>query len=232
VLSDGLNQIIYGQSVFKPILFVVSAPSGAGKTSLCKEIAKRTDRIHYSVSYTTRAPRPGEVNGVDYYFVSREKFLEMKEQNLFIESAEVYGNLYGTSKKTILDSFHAGKDVLVDIDIQGADLIRKDNFGSVSIYILPPSRQILEERLTKRGQDSNETLTKRLDKVRQEVHAFNLYDYLIFNVDFTQATDDLHAIILSEHHRRSRMESFVTTDFLPKFEQENPLLTKSVDNQL
>ena len=232
VLSDGLNQTIYGKSVFKPILFVVSAPSGAGKTSLCKEIAKRTDRIHYSVSYTTRSPRPGEVDSIDYYFVSRQHFLEMKESNLFIESAEVYGNLYGTSRKTIQDSFHAGKDVLVDIDIQGAELIRKDNFGSVSIYILPPSRQILEERLTKRGQDSSETLKKRLDKVRQEVHAFNLYDYLIFNVDFGQAIDDLHAIILSEHHRRNRMENFVKTDFLPRFEQENPLLTKSADNRL
>ncbi len=232
MLSDGLGQLIYGQSVFKPLLFVVSAPSGAGKTSLCREIAKRTNRIHYSVSYTTRSPRPGEVNGLDYNFVSREQFLQMKNENLFIESAEVYGNLYGTSRKIILDSFAQGQDVLVDIDIQGAEIIRKDNFESISIYILPPSRQILEERLSRRGQDSPETLRKRLEKVRQEVHAFEHYDYLVFNVDFAQAVEDLHSIILSEHHRKNRMADFVRSHFLPEFEKEIPQLIQTSDNRL
>ncbi|MHB1605551.1 MAG: guanylate kinase [Leptospirales bacterium] len=212
---------IYGKKLYHPLLFVVSAPSGAGKTSLCREIARRTNRIHYSVSYTTRHPRPGEQDGVDYNFVSLEAFKEMSNQKFFIESAEVYGNFYGTSRKTIQDSFDRDQDILVDIDIQGARKIRDSGIDNISIYILPPSHSILRERLALRGQDSEETVRKRLARVKQEIFAYNEYDYLIFNVDFQQAVDDLHAIVVSEHHRQQRLTDFVSGHFIPNFENED-----------
>lgn len=212
---------IYGKKLYHPLLFVVSAPSGAGKTSLCREIARRTDRIHYSVSYTTRPPRPGEQDGIDYNFVSHETFQQMGSQKLFIESAEVYGNLYGTSLKTIQNSFEREQDVLVDIDIQGARKIRETGIDNISIYILPPSHTILRERLALRAQDSEETVRKRLERVKQEIFAYNEYDYLIFNVDFQQAVDDLRAIVVSEHHRQQRLSSFVSSHFIPNFENED-----------
>ena len=212
---------IYGKKLYPPLLFVVSAPSGAGKTSLCREIARRTDRIHYSVSYTTRHPRPGEQDGVDYNFVSPETFEQMGSQKLFIESAEVYGNFYGTSRETIQDSFNRDQDVLVDIDIQGARKIRESGIDNISIYILPPSHDVLRERLALRAQDSEETVRKRLERVKQEIFAYNEYDYLIFNVDFQQAVDDLQAIIVSEHHRKQRLSAFVSGHFIPNFENED-----------
>ncbi|MHB1285643.1 MAG: guanylate kinase [Leptospirales bacterium] len=212
---------VYGKKLYTPLLFVVSAPSGAGKTSLCREIARRTSRIHYSVSYTTRLPRPGEQDGVDYNFVSQETFEEMGSQKLFIESALVYGNLYGTSRKTIQESFDREQDVLVDIDIQGARKIRESGIENISIYILPPSHNILRKRLQLRAQDSEETVRKRLARVKQEIFAYNEYDYLIFNVDFQQAVDDLQAIIVSEHHRKQRLSAFVSDHFIPNFENED-----------
>ncbi len=218
-LGDSFS--VYGKKLYNPLLFVVSAPSGAGKTSLCREIARRTSRIHYSVSYTTRLPRPGEQDGVDYNFVSQETFEVMGSKKLFIESALVYGNLYGTSRKTIQDAFDREQDVLVDIDIQGARKIRESGIENISIYILPPSHGILRKRLQLRAQDSEETVRKRLARVKQEIFAYNEYDYLIFNVDFQQAVDDLQAIIVSEHHRRQRLSTFVSDHFIPNFENED-----------
>ncbi|MCL4461058.1 MAG: guanylate kinase [Nitrospirae bacterium] len=211
---------IYGKRLYAPLLFVVSAPSGAGKTSLCKEIARKTSWIHYSVSYTTRTPRPGEENGIDYSFVTKGQFREMQENNHFIESAEVYGNFYGTSLRTIEESFDKGQDVLVDIDIQGARKIRQSGVANTSIYILPPSYAVLQERLALRGQDSPETVRKRLERVRQEIYAYDEYDYLIFNVDFQQAVNDLQSIIVSEHLRRQRLSSFVKDHYIDQFSGE------------
>ncbi|KGA93028.1 Guanylate kinase [Leptospirillum ferriphilum] len=211
---------IYGKRLYTPLLFVVSAPSGAGKTSLCKEIARKSSWIHYSVSYTTRSPRPGEKNGIDYTFVTKDQFQEMQANNHFIESAEVYGNFYGTSLRTIEDSFAKGLDVLVDIDIQGAQKIRQSGIDNTSIYILPPSYAVLQERLSLRGQDSLETVRKRLERVRQEIYAYQEYDYLIFNVDFQQAVNDLQSIIVSEHLRRQRLSSFVKDHFIEHFSGE------------
>ncbi len=218
--SEGKPITIYGKPVYKPLLFVVSAPSGAGKTSLCRELARKTPRIHYSVSYTTRDPRPGEQDGIDYRFVSQATFREMAQKNLFIESAEVYGNFYGTSRKEIDDSFERGHDVLVDIDIQGARKVRQSGIENISIYILPPSHSVLRERLSQRGQDSEETVRRRLERVKQEIKAFSDYDYLIFNADFTKAVEELHAIIISEHHRKDRLKEFMTGHYLPCFELE------------
>lgn|GEM_PF-44640 len=215
-----LSPTIYGKRLYHPLLFVVSAPSGAGKTSLCKEIARKASWIHYSVSYTTRHPRPGEKNGIDYRFVSTGQFREMENNNLFIESAEVYGNFYGTSLQTIHESFGKGLDVLVDIDIQGARKIRQSGIDNISIYILPPSYAVLRERLASRGQDSEETVRKRLERVRQEIYAYDEYDYLIFNVDFEQAVNDLQSIIVSEHLRRQRLSAFVKDYFIGNFSEE------------
>lgn len=222
---------IYGKTVYKPLLFVVSAPSGAGKTSLCREIARKSPWIHYSVSYTTREPRPGEKDGIDYRFVSRKTFQDMAEKNLFVESAEVYGNFYGTSRQEILDAFERGHDVLVDIDIQGARKVRESRIENISIYILPPSHSVLRERLSQRGQDSEETMRKRLERVKQEIEAFREYDYLIFNADFGKAVEELHAVIVSEHHRTSRLKEFMTGHYLPCFDLEPSENTKTLNGR-
>lgn len=176
-------------------LYIVSAPSGAGKTSLVRALLEGDPHLSLSISYTTRPPRPGEENGVHYHFVTREVFQEMLKQGAFLESAEVYGNYYGTSQRWIEAEMGRGHDVLLEIDWQGATQVRRIFPAAISIYILPPSLEALEQRLRDRGQDSAEVIARRLAAAREDIaHALE-YDYLVVNERFDQALADLRAII-------------------------------------
>ena len=179
------------------ILYIVSAPSGAGKTSLVKALLKADSAIRLSISYTTRAPRPGEANGRDYHFVSRERFESMLGQQEFLESAEVYGNYYGTSRTGIERDLAEGRDILLEIDWQGAAQVKQDFPGAASIFILPPSFNALRTRLAGRGQDSVEVIERRLAAAAEEVGHAGEFDYIIVNDDFDEALSDLTAIARS-----------------------------------
>lgn len=179
------------------VLYIVSAPSGAGKTSLVKALLKADPAIHVSVSYTTRPPRPGESEGRDYHFVNRERFEIMLSEGEFLEHAEVYGNFYGTSKGTISRDLNAGRDVLLEIDWQGAEQVRRHFPDAASIFILPPSFAALRTRLAGRGQDSDEVIERRLAAAAHDVAHADAFDYIIVNDDFDHALQDLVAITRS-----------------------------------
>jgi guanylate kinase len=179
------------------VLYIVSAPSGAGKTSLVKALLKTDPAIRLSVSYTTRPPRPGETDGRDYHFVSRERFEQMLAEGEFLEHAEVYGNFYGTSKGSIGRDLNAGRDVLLEIDWQGAAQVRQHFPQSASIFILPPSFNALRTRLAGRGQDSDEVIERRLAAAAHDVAHADAFDYIIVNDDFDHALQDLVAITRS-----------------------------------
>lgn len=181
----------------KGVLYVVSAPSGAGKTSLVKALLKTDPAVRLSVSYTTRPPRPGETDGRDYHFVSRERFEEMLAAEEFLEHAEVYGNFYGTSKGSIERDLENGRDVLLEIDWQGAEQVKRHFPQSASIFILPPTFNALRTRLAGRGQDSEEVIERRLAAAASDVAHAEAFDYIIVNDDFDQALQDLFAITRS-----------------------------------
>jgi len=180
------------------ILFVVSAPSGAGKTSLVRALLAAEPGLRLSVSYTTRQPRPGEVDGRDYHFVSPGTFERMLEGGEFLESATVHGHRYGTSQKWITDELAQDHDVLLEIDWQGAQQVRRLMRGVVSIFILPPSFEALRTRLVGRGQDSEEVIAQRLAAAREEMSHGAEFEYAIINDDFDRAARDLTSIIRAE----------------------------------
>lgn len=186
-------------------LFIVSAPSGAGKTSLVKALCEASDSLRTSVSYTTRAIRCGEEQGVHYHFVSHPEFEAMLERSEFLESANVFGNHYGTSQAWVEAQLAAGTDVILEIDWQGALQVRKQLPDSVGIFILPPSRQALEERLHGRGQDDVEVIKKRMAQARDEMSHYSEFDYLIINDDFAVALSEMQAII-SAQRLQSRLQ--------------------------
>lgn len=188
----------------KGVLYIVSAPSGAGKTSLVKALLKADPAIRLSVSYTTRAPRPGETDGRDYHFVSRERFQEMLAEDEFLEHAEVYGNFYGTSKGSIARDLDAGRDVLLEIDWQGAEQVKRHFPQSASIFVLPPTFNALRTRLAGRGQDSEEVIERRLAAAAHDVAHAEAFDYIIVNDDFDHALQDLVAITRSIRHEAPR----------------------------
>lgn len=176
-------------------LFIVTAPSGAGKSSLVKALLEADSGIQLSISYTTRAPRPGEENGVHYHFVGVDEFREMLNRGDFLESAEVYGNYYGTSQPWIEDRIRAGQDLLLEIDWQGAAQVRKLFPESLTLFILPPSLTELKRRLEGRGQDSAEVIARRLAAAQEDIsHAYS-FDYLVVNDDFDTALADIQAIV-------------------------------------
>ena len=188
----------------KGLLIVISAPSGTGKTTLTRMLLEEFPHMEFSVSFTTRPPRPGEVNGKDYWFVSKEEFLKRIEEGDFLEWAEVYGNLYGTSKSQVLKALNEGKDVLLDIDPQGALQVKENFPDAVLIFILPPSLKELERRLRKRGTDSEEVIEKRLKIAREEIRRAPLYDYIVVNDSLEVAYGRLKSIITAEKFRSSR----------------------------
>lgn len=181
-------------------LFIVSAPSGAGKSSLINALLKNHADMQVSISHTTRQPRPGEVDGVHYHFISVEQFKKLIADNEFLEWAEVFGNYYGTSRSAIVDNLRQGIDVFLDIDWQGARQIREQAPGTLGIFILPPSMQALQQRLVQRGQDSDEVIAKRMAKAQSEMQHADEYEYLIINDDFNQALSELSHIVLSQRN--------------------------------
>jgi len=178
-------------------LFIISAPSGVGKTSLVHALLDINPQISLSISYTTRNPRSGEHNGKDYHFVDRETFLAMAKRGEFMESAEVYGNYYGTSQTWISQENAKGNDVLLEIDWQGAAQVRRLFPDCVSIFILPPSMKALEQRLKGRGKDNAEVIAKRMAAVREDVAHVAEFDYVIINDNLDEALRELNAVILS-----------------------------------
>ena len=175
-------------------LYIVSAPSGAGKTSLVKALLDAQPQVRVSVSHTTRPMRPGEVDGVNYHFVSREEFLQRLEHDEFLEHAEVFGNLYGTSQRWLEQTLNEGFDLILEIDWQGAQQVRRLMPQAKSIFILPPTQEALRQRLTNRGQDSDDAIETRMREAVSEMTHYVEYDYLVINDDFAHALIDLQAI--------------------------------------
>ena len=181
----------------KGTLYITSAPSGAGKTSLIKKLIPDLDKLMVSVSHTTRVQRPGEIDGIDYFFTSVERFKEMISQSDFLEYAQVFDNYYGTAQSSVEHSLNSGKDVILEIDWQGAAQIRRLLEDIISIFILPPSTQVLRQRLQERGQDSAEIIDRRMQAAKTEISHYAEYDYLIVNDDFNTALTELKSIILA-----------------------------------
>ena len=177
------------------LLFVVSAASGTGKTSLVKALLERVSNLHVSVSHTTRGQRPGELDGVHYHFTQKENFLTLVDQGGFIEYAEVFGNYYGTAQVTVKEQLAKGHDVLLEIDWRGAEQVRKLFPESIQIFILPPSQFDLRQRLSNRGTDSVEVIEHRLSCAVEDMQQFVNFDYVIINDDFNKALHDLESVI-------------------------------------
>jgi guanylate kinase len=175
-------------------LYIISAPSGAGKTSLVKALTELDAGITVSVSHTTREKRPGEVDGVDYHFIDKPAFENMISESAFLESAEVFDHYYGTARSSIETQLADGQDVILEIDWQGAQQVRRLMPGNKSIFILPPSREALRERLTQRGQDNEAIIDRRMRDAISETSHYDEYDYLIINDDFNTALQELHGI--------------------------------------
>jgi guanylate kinase len=187
------------------ILFIVSAPSGAGKTTLVEKLVEQTPHLKLSRSYTSRIARPGEHDGVDYNFVTRQRFETMVASNEFLEWAEVFGNLYGTSASDTERLLSAGDDVVLVIDVQGARQVRRRGVPAATIFVMPPSFDVLERRLRGRSKDTEEAMQIRLQVARKEVAAFTEYDYIVINDEVQAAVSRLQAIVMSERARLKRM---------------------------
>ncbi len=186
------------------ILIVLSGPSGTGKGTICKELLAQNTNLHYSISATTRQPRPGEVNGVNYWFIAPDEFRTMVEQNELLEWAEVYGNCYGTPRRWVNDMLRSGQDVVLEIDTKGAMQIKQQFPEGVFVFIIPPSLKELADRIMKRGTDSPAVIAKRLGCVQEEIGFAPQYDYAVVNDEVTAATAKIAAIILAEKCRIDR----------------------------
>lgn len=189
----------------KGSLFVISAPSGAGKTSLVQALVGNVDNVGVSVSHTTRRQRPGEVHGVNYHFTDRDAFEQMIERGDFLEQAEVFGNLYGTSKTWVEETLQAGRDVILEIDWQGAQQVRRLMPDSVGVFILPPSREVLRDRLVGRSTDAAEVIERRLAQAAEDMSHFAEFDYVIINDRFERAHADLAAVVVAQRSRVNRL---------------------------
>jgi len=194
-------------------LFIISAPSGAGKTSLVKALLESTKGISVSISHTTRVKRPGEEDGVDYHYVDVPAFTNMVKKGAFLEHAQVFDNHYGTSETAVLDQLATGQDVILEIDWQGAEQVRIRISGTVSIFILPPSRTTLRERLTSRGQDDDTTINRRMHDAVTEMSHYHEFDYVLVNDVFETALKDLETIITSQrlhiHHQKQSLQTLI-----------------------
>ena len=203
------------------ILFIISAPSGTGKTTLCKQLVKNLSGLWHSVSCTTRKPRPGEEHGREYYFIEEQTFQEMIARNDFVEWARVYGHLYGTPWKSLTEKIDQGIDVLLEIDVQGAMQVKKRFEDSVSIFILPPSMTVLRSRLERRASDTPEEIQRRLHKVREEVWSYREYAYIVRNEDLDRSLRDLESIFWSERLKTKRLNmTWIESNFILDDEQK------------
>jgi guanylate kinase len=187
----------------KPLVYIISAPSGSGKSTLVNELLKTVSDLEFSISYTTRAPRGSETNGRQYYFVSRPEFEEMIRQGAFLEHAEVFGNYYGTARRFLLDAEQNARDLLLDIDVQGAAQIQQKLPDATSIFILPPNRKTLEERLRKRSEDCEEVIQRRLIDASREIENYDRYNFILVNDHLEDSIEILQAIVRSERLLRS-----------------------------
>jgi guanylate kinase len=185
-------------------LYIISAPSGAGKTSLVKQLISDLTDLTVSISHTTRQMRPGETEGLDYYFVSAENFQVMQNNQAFLEHAQVFDNYYGTARQTVEDNLHQGQDVILEIDWQGAKQIKKLLPDSLSIFILPPSTEVLLHRLRNRRQDNEDIIARRMRDAVTEISHYEEFDYLVVNDDFTLALTELKSIIIANRLTRQR----------------------------
>jgi len=206
IVCSKIEKIFYHirKNIMSGLLFVVSAASGTGKTSLVKALLERVNNLHVSVSHTTRGQRPGELDGVHYHFSQKEDFLALVQQGGFIEYAEVFGNYYGTAQATVKQQLAKGHDVLLEIDWQGAEQVRKLFPESQQIFILPPSQFDLRQRLSNRGTDSVEVIEHRLSCAVEDMQQYLNFDYLIINDDFNKALHDLESVIIANRLRLSQ----------------------------
>jgi guanylate kinase len=195
-----------GKEGYKGILLVISSPSGGGKGTLIRRLLQTVPGVGYSVSWTTRAPRPGEVDGVNYRFVTEEEFVRKRQSNGFLEWAVVHGHLYGTVRAAVRQELARGRDIILEIDVQGARAVRKAMRSVVSVFILPPSFEVLRERLTARMTERPEELELRLANARGEVEQFRYFDYLILNDEVERAAAQLASVVWAERARRKRQE--------------------------
>lgn len=198
-MKDNLNTDRRG------MMIVLSSPSGAGKTSLSRKLLEKNKNLFLSISFTTRPPRPLEVNESDYFFVSDEKFIDMLNKDEFLEHAKVFDFYYGTPKKPVMNALKSGKDILFDIDWQGTQqLMNSVQDDLVKIFVLPPSAKELEKRLLKRNQDTDETVKKRMSKASDEISHYAEYDYIIINEDFDESLEKINSILIAEGLKRTR----------------------------
>ncbi|WP_448375104.1 guanylate kinase [Fervidobacterium sp.] len=203
VLGESQNS---EQHLAQGILFVISGPSGVGKTSIIRSVLERIEHVVFSVSCTTRKQRPGEIDGIDYYFVSHEQFEKMIQENKFIEWARVHDNYYGTPADMVYENIRKGFDVILDIDVQGALTVKNNFSGAKFIFIAPPSYEILRERLKKRGTESEEKIQRRLETAKKELTFIPEFEYLIINEDLEESIRNLSSIIFAERLRYERIK--------------------------
>jgi guanylate kinase len=187
----------------KPLVYIISAPSGSGKSTLVKELLKLFPNLDFSISYTTRDRRGSEENGKQYYFVSRLQFEEMVLDDEFLEHAKVFGNYYGTARRFLREAQQKGHDLLLDIDVQGAEQILRKIPDATSIFVLPPNRKTLEERLRKRGEDREDVIQRRLITASREIQNYGRYNYILVNDRLPESIEMLHAIVCSERWLRT-----------------------------
>lgn len=185
-------------SSHKPLVFIISAPSGSGKSTLVNKVLKLVPKLDFSISHTTRAPRGSEQNGKEYHFVTRQEFEQMIRANEFLEHADVFGNYYGTARRFLRDAEQNGHDLLLDIDVQGAEQIKAKVPDAVSIFVLPPDRRTLESRLRKRSEDAEGVIQRRLVTATQEISNYDKYNYILINDKLDESVESLKAIVLSE----------------------------------
>jgi len=190
-------------SAHKPIVYIISAPSGSGKSTLVNELLKLVPELDFSISYTTREPRGSERNGKQYHFVSRDEFERMIRADEFLEHANVFGNYYGTARQFLRDAEKSGHDLLLDIDVQGAQQMKQKLPDAVSIFVLPPDRKTLEWRLRKRSEDKEEVIERRLVTASREIENYDKYNYILINDDLEESIESLQAIVLGERLRCS-----------------------------
>jgi guanylate kinase len=203
-------------------VFIISAPSGSGKSTLVHRLLKTVPGLTFSISYTTRPPRPTETNGVDYIFIARAEFEARLAHGEFLEFAEVFGNYYGTNRSTFEQAVHEGKDLVLDIDVQGARQLKVAIPEAISIFVLPPSREVLEQRLRARSQDTEEVIQRRLKGAAEEVRNYKQYDYVLINRELEESAARLTSIVRAERLRKAKMEEEVRP-ILESFEKQKAL---------